>query len=148
MYAGSACSLAASAPPCLRCMTHYGKEAKETPIDCARPHTWAVVSGGEEQQKIRNLYAAGLAVGAVVLLVIGFAAAFTYVIQPNQEVAKVNGTSINRATYNKLRRWNLYQQLQQDVLTQQLGSKTGTTADTTAITNYRPPSKGSTRKLS
>ncbi|HST04605.1 MAG TPA: peptidylprolyl isomerase [Chloroflexia bacterium] len=96
----------------------------------------------QEQQKIRNLYTAGIAIGALVVLVLGFAAAFTYVIQPNQEVAKVNDTSINRATYNKLRRWNLYQQLQQDAFTAQLGAQSGSAADTTTITSDQAALKG------
>ncbi len=118
------------------------KKQKKLQSTAPVPTRGQLSRAAKERQKIRNLYAAGLAVGAVVLLVIGFAAAFTYIIQPNQEVAKVNGTSINRATYNKLRRWNLYQQLQQDVLTQKLGSQTGTSADTTAITNDQAALKG------
>ncbi|MGA7730585.1 MAG: peptidylprolyl isomerase [Chloroflexia bacterium] len=74
----------------------------------------------QEAQRIRNLYTAGIALSVVIVLVLGFAVVFTFLIRPNQEVANVNGTSINRDTYNKLRRWNIYQQIQQQVFQQQL----------------------------
>lgn len=79
----------------------------------------------QEAQRIRNLYTAGFGIAALVLLVLGFAFIFTFLIRPNSEVAKVNDTSINRDAYNKLRRWGLYQQIQQQVFQAQIsGSST------------------------
>ncbi len=89
----------------------------------------------QEAQKIRNLYTAGISLAVVIVLVLGLAVVFTYVIRPNAEVANVNGTTIARAAYNKLRRWSLYQQIQQEVFQQQLGASTST--DTSTITSYQ-----------
>src|SRR5437868_14886330 len=69
-----------------------------------------------EQQRIRNLYTAGIVLGTVVMLVLAFAVVSTFIIKPNAEVASVNGVKINRATYDKLRRWNLYQEVQPQAL--------------------------------
>jgi parvulin-like peptidyl-prolyl isomerase len=86
-----------------------------------------------EQQQIRNLYTVGIALGTVVLLILGFAVIYTFVVQPNTEVAKVNNVTINRAEYNKLRRWALFQQIQQEAITQQVSQQAtgagGTTLD-------------------
>ncbi|MEO5951333.1 MAG: peptidylprolyl isomerase [Chloroflexia bacterium] len=84
----------------------------------------------QEAQRIRNLYTAGIGLGVLVLLVLGFAVFFTYVAKPNSEVAKVNNVSINRATYDKLRKWGLYQQIQQQVFQSQV-SGSSTSADST-----------------
>ncbi|MEO8288001.1 MAG: peptidylprolyl isomerase [Chloroflexota bacterium] len=86
-----------------------------------------------EQQQVRNLYTAGIALAAVLLLLLAFAVISTFIIRPNQEVASVNGTKISRATYNKLRNWSLYQQIQQEAFNQQIqqqGGTTGVTNDT------------------
>jgi len=73
-----------------------------------------------EQQRIRNLYTIGIGLGVLVVLLLGFAVISTFIIQPNAEVANVNGTKINRTAYNKLRSWNIYQQIQQAAIQQQL----------------------------
>ncbi|HET6262127.1 MAG TPA: hypothetical protein VFG99_07790, partial [Chloroflexia bacterium] len=74
-----------------------------------------------EQRQIRNLYTAGIAIATLVALVIGYAAISTYVLRPNAQVAKVGDTTINRATYNKMRRWNIYQNIQTAAFQQQFG---------------------------
>ena len=58
-----------------------------------------------EQQRIRNLYTIGIGLGVMVVLLLGFAVISTFIIQPNAEVASVNGAKINRAAYNKLARF-------------------------------------------
>jgi parvulin-like peptidyl-prolyl isomerase len=93
-----------------------------------------------EQQRIRTLYTAGIVLGVLVVLLLGFAAVSTFIIKPNTAVASVNGVNINRTTYDKLRRWNIYQQLQQAALQQQLSQQTGgSTTDTssTDLTTYQ-----------
>src|SRR4051812_3867561 len=88
-----------------------------------------------EQQRIRNLYTVGFIIGGVILLVLAFAVVSTFIIRPNTAVASVNGVNINRATYNKLRSWNLYQQVQQQAIQDQFSQQTGSGAsDTSAIT--------------
>jgi parvulin-like peptidyl-prolyl isomerase len=86
-----------------------------------------------EQQRIRNLYTLGIALGAFVLLVLAFAVISTFIIKPNSEVASVNGTKINRATYSKLRKWNLFQQVQQQAIQDQLTTQTGGTISDSSI---------------
>ena len=118
----------------------YGKEKE------ARIKSPGAVDSGQlsraqrEQQRIRNLYTIGIGLGVLVVLLLGFAAISTFVIQPNSEVASVNGAKINRATYNKLRSWNIYQQIQQAAIQQQLSQQTGgSTTDTssTDLTTYQ-----------
>jgi parvulin-like peptidyl-prolyl isomerase len=88
-----------------------------------------------EQQRIRNLYTLGFVLGAFVVLVLAFAVVSTFIIKPNSEVASVNGVKINRATYDKLRRWNLFQQVQQQAIQDQLTQQTGgTVSDASALT--------------
>ena len=62
-----------------------------------------------------------LAVGVVVVLILAFAVINTFVLQPNSQVASVNGVKITRATYDKLRRYNLFNQIQQSNLLSQQG---------------------------
>lgn len=62
-----------------------------------------------EQQQIRNLYTAIVGVGTLVVLILLFAVVSTYILKPNEEVASVNGVKITRSTYDKLRRYNVYQ---------------------------------------
>jgi parvulin-like peptidyl-prolyl isomerase len=88
-----------------------------------------------EQQRVRNLYTVGIVLGVLVVLLLGFAAISTFIIKPNSEVASVNGTKINRTTYNKLRSWNIYQQLQQAAIQQQLSQQTGGSGATTTSTD-------------
>jgi parvulin-like peptidyl-prolyl isomerase len=82
-----------------------------------------------ERQQIRNLYTAGVAVATLVVLVIGIAVVTTFFINPNREVARVNSMVITRATYDKLRRWSLFQQIQNEIIQQQLGAATGGSTD-------------------
>ena len=68
-----------------------------------------------ERQQIRNLYTAIFAVLTVVFLILAFAVVSSLILKPNATVASVQyegqpKTDINRATYNKLRRWNVWQQ--------------------------------------
>ncbi len=79
----------------------------------------------KEQQQIRNLYTAGAVLGILIVLLLAFAAISTFIIKPNQTVGTVNGVNINRATYDKLRSWNLYQQIEQTAIQQQLSSQSG-----------------------
>lgn len=80
-----------------------------------------------ERQQLRNLYGAAIAIGTLVVLILGLAAALTYVVRPNEQVAKVNDHVITRATYEKLRRWNLFQSIQTNAIQQQLSQQTGST---------------------
>jgi len=88
-----------------------------------------------EQQRIRNLYTLGIVLGAFVVLLLAVAVVSTFIIKPNTAVASVNGTNINRATYDKLRKWNLYQQIQQQAIQDQLSQQTGSsTGDSSVLT--------------
>lgn len=73
-----------------------------------------------ERQQLRNLYTAIFSVVTLVVLIIAFAAFTQLVLRPNQQVASVGlagtTTNINRATYNKVRRWNLWQEAQSNAL--------------------------------
>lgn len=90
----------------------------------------------KERRQIRNLYAVGVAVLTVTALIIGIAVAYTFVIRPNSQVASVNGTSINRATYDKLQRWNLFQQIQNQSI-QGLSQTTDQQTLTTQLTTLQ-----------
>lgn len=74
-----------------------------------------------EKRRIRNLYTVAIAVGTVVVLLIGYALINTYIIRPNAEVAKVGDVTITRDTYNKLRRYNLYNSINTSAFYQQQG---------------------------
>src|SRR5919204_3835092 len=63
-----------------------------------------------ERQQLRNLYTAVIGIITLSVLVIGFSVFSAFVLKPNEEVAKVNGETITRGTYNKQRRWDLYEQ--------------------------------------
>src|SRR3982750_1615418 len=78
-----------------------------------------------ERQQVRNLYTAVFGVIVLSLLVVGFSVFSAFVLKPNEEVAKVNGETITRSTYAKLRRWSLYQQNRSNSL---LGSQQDPTA--------------------
>ncbi|HET6262400.1 MAG TPA: peptidylprolyl isomerase, partial [Chloroflexia bacterium] len=87
----------------------------------------------QEQRKIRNLYATAVAVGTVVVLVIALAAISTYIIRPNQvigSVTYVEQRNITRASYDKVRRYNLWQQMQQNALQRQFSQSTTALQDT------------------
>ncbi|HET9493585.1 MAG TPA: peptidylprolyl isomerase [Chloroflexia bacterium] len=86
-----------------------------------------------ERQRVRNLYTAAIALGTMLLLILGFAVIFTFLIRPNQEVANVNGKSINRAAYNAIRRYQLFQQIQQAALQEQFQSQSGTSVTTSQV---------------
>ncbi|HEX8599318.1 MAG TPA: peptidylprolyl isomerase [Chloroflexia bacterium] len=86
-----------------------------------------------EQRRIRNLYAAAVVVGTLVVLVIGLAVITTFILRPNQTVGRVTlieERTINRATYDKIRRYNLWQTMQQNALNRQL-SQSATAAEDT-----------------
>ncbi len=80
----------------------------------------------QEQKRIRNLYTAAAAIGTLVVLLFGLAAVSTFVLRPNQEVARVNGKVINRAIYDKLRRWSIFQTMQNQAIQEQFGQAGGT----------------------
>jgi parvulin-like peptidyl-prolyl isomerase len=86
-----------------------------------------------ERQRVRNLYTAAIALGTMLVLILGFAVVFTFLIRPNQEVANVNGKSINRATYNALRRYQLFQQIQQVAVQESFQSQSGTSVTTSQV---------------
>jgi parvulin-like peptidyl-prolyl isomerase len=81
-----------------------------------------------EQQRIRNLYTAGIAAAVLVTLILGFAVINTFVLRPNAQVAKVGDTTITRSDYNKFRRYNLYQQIQNAAILQDIGAQQGASA--------------------
>ncbi len=83
----------------------------------------------QEQKKIRNLYAVAVAIGTLVVLVVGLAVVTTFLIRPNTQVARVNDTSISRATYEKLRRYSVYQTLQNNLLQQQYSGSSSQVSD-------------------
>ncbi|MDQ3707002.1 MAG: peptidylprolyl isomerase [Chloroflexota bacterium] len=86
-----------------------------------------------EQRRIRNLYAAAVVVGTLVVLVIGLAVITTFILRPNQTVGRVTlieERTINRATYDKLRRYNLWQTMQQNALNRQISQSTTAAEDT------------------
>jgi parvulin-like peptidyl-prolyl isomerase len=88
----------------------------------APPLTRGQLSRAErERRQTRNFYAAMIGVGTLVVLILGFSVFTAFVLRPNEEVASVNGVKITRATYNKLRRWNVFQQNQ----SQQFSGQTG-----------------------
>ena len=80
----------------------------------------------QEQIRIRNLYAAAAGIVTLVVLLFGVAALNTFVLRPNQEVARVNGKVINRATYDKLRRWSIFQTMQNQAIQDQFGQSAST----------------------
>lgn len=103
-------------------MAKKKKIVAQAPVPMTRGQ---IVRAQQEQKKIRNLYTSAIAVGAVVLLVLAFAVISTFILRPNTEVARVNGTVINRATYEKLRRYSLYQTAQNQAIQQQVSGATG-----------------------
>ncbi|HEY0069165.1 MAG TPA: peptidylprolyl isomerase [Chloroflexia bacterium] len=87
----------------------------------------------QEQRKIRNLYATAVVVGTLVVLVVALAVVSTFILRPNQTVGRVNlieDHTINRATYDKARRYSLWQTMQQNALTRQLSQSTTALEDT------------------
>ncbi len=84
-----------------------------------------------ERRQIRNLYTSVIGIVGLALAILIIAAASTFIIKPNEAVASVNGVNITRATYQKLRRWNLYQSLMQQQLSG--GQSSVTTVDATAL---------------
>jgi parvulin-like peptidyl-prolyl isomerase len=81
-----------------------------------------------ERQQVRNLYTAVFAVVVLSALIVGYSVFSAFVLKPNEEVARVNGETITRGTYARMRRWDLYQQNQSS---QVLGSQSGSTVDLT-----------------
>src|SRR5947208_9957489 len=80
-----------------------------------------------ERRQIRNLYTAVIGVVSLVVLIILFAVVQSFIIRPNETIASVNNVNITRATYLKLRRYNVFQQEQQNQLLAAAGQ---TTVDT------------------
>src|SRR6478672_8332448 len=80
-------------------------------------HTAPVMTRGQlsraaqERQREQLLYRAIGGVAILIVLILAFAAYSTFISHPNEELAKVGNTSINRANYEKLRRYDLFQQL-------------------------------------
>jgi len=87
----------------------------------------------QEQKRIRNLYTAGIALGTLMVLLLGLSALSTFVLRPNAEVASVNGKVINRATYDKLRRWSIFQNMQNQAIQEQFGGQVGGTGSMEAL---------------
>ncbi|MEO6458517.1 MAG: peptidylprolyl isomerase [Chloroflexia bacterium] len=87
----------------------------------------------QEQKRIRNLYTAGIGLGTLMVLLLGLAALSTFVLRPNEEVARVNDQSIKRATYNKLRRWSIFQNMQNQAIQEQFGGQVGGTGSMEAL---------------
>jgi parvulin-like peptidyl-prolyl isomerase len=98
-------------------MAKKKKLASKAPVPLTRGQ---LSRRAREQRRIRNLYTVAVAVGTVVVLVLGWAVVNTYLLRPNAEVAKVGDVTINRDAYNKFRRYNLYQQIQNAALMQGL----------------------------
>lgn len=72
----------------------------------------------ERQQEVL-LYRVIGGIAVLALLIIGYAAYASFIQRPNEELANVGGKSISRSTYEKLRRYTLYNQ---ELISQQLGS--------------------------
>jgi parvulin-like peptidyl-prolyl isomerase len=66
-----------------------------------------------EQQAIRRVIVLISAALAVCLLVLLIPIYINLIVNPNRTVATVEGQNLNRATYDKQRRWDLYQQILQ-----------------------------------
>ena len=64
-----------------------------------------------ELQRTRRFTMIMGGIGLLVILILLVAIVSTYVIKPNTEVGKVNGETITRATYNKFRSWQIYDQM-------------------------------------
>jgi parvulin-like peptidyl-prolyl isomerase len=103
-----------------RIMAKKKKLASQAPVHMTRGQ---ISRREREKQRIRNLYTAAFAVGTLVVLVLGWAVMNTFVLRPNAQVAKVGDVTINRAEYNKARRYNLYQQIQNAAIMQSLGAQ-------------------------
>ncbi len=68
-----------------------------------------------ERRQIRNITTGilvGVALGALILL---YGVVSTFFIRPNEAVASVNGVNITRGTYLKVRRYNVFQSIQQQI---------------------------------
>lgn len=68
------------------------------------------------------LYRVMAGVAAVIVLVLAYAVFATYVQRPNEELAKVGNVSITRSSYEKLRRYDLFQQLRTSQFLQTQGA--------------------------
>src|SRR5437762_13433030 len=93
-----------------------------------------------ELQRQRYLYYAMAGVLALVVIIFGYVGLQEYVLKPAQAnqklqetVATVGDQKITRATYNKVRSWNIYNQIRyQEFIASQggtLGGGTTSTAD-------------------
>src|SRR5438105_3211953 len=80
-----------------------------------------------ERRQLRILYTSVGAVIALIVLILGSSAFAAFVLRPNEEVATVNGEKITRATYEKVRRYDLYQSDESQQILQSQGSSQSTT---------------------
>lgn len=74
----------------------------------------------KQQEMLLYRVVAGVAIFAV--LILGYAAFATFIQHPNEELAKVGNVSINRANYEKVRRYNLFQQARTSQFFEQQGA--------------------------
>ena len=58
----------------------------------------------------------------VAVLILGYGAFATFVQHPNEQLAKVANVSITRSQYEKLRRYDLFQQMRTSQFFQQQGT--------------------------
>ena len=84
-----------------------------------------------EQQAIRRIVVLISAALAICLLVLLIPIYINVIVNPNRTVATVEGQNLNRATYDKQRRWDLYQQVQQDAFYYQYQQQSGQSTSTT-----------------
>jgi parvulin-like peptidyl-prolyl isomerase len=77
------------------------------------------------------------------VLVLGYAAFATFIQKPNEELAKVGNVSINRATYEKARRYNLFQQARTSLFFEQqgAGSSSGLASSSTLLAQIQTVDK-------
>ncbi len=78
-----------------------------------------------EQQAIRRIVVLISAALAICLLVLLIPIYISAVVNPNRTVATVEGQNLNRGNYEKQRRWDLYQQVEQDAFYYQYQQQAG-----------------------
>jgi len=66
----------------------------------------------DEQRRIRQIRQAIFVVAALCVAILLIPIVVNLLILPNQGVASVNGTTISRASYDKQRRWDIYNQVE------------------------------------
>ena len=88
-----------------------------------------------ERRQIRNVYTAVIGVISLVVLIILFAVVQTFILRPNETVASVNNVNITRATYQKLRRYNVFNTQAQQALLGQTTLDSASQASLAAVDN-------------